>query len=69
MADLGPSGSSHNARLDGLAVVLSGTCMLHCFALPIMLTLFPILQGSLLEEAHFHIVMLFVVLPTSLVAL
>ncbi|MBD3647244.1 MAG: MerC domain-containing protein, partial [Pseudomonadales bacterium] len=36
---------------------------------PIMLTLFPILQGSLLEEAYFHVVMLFVVLPTSFVAL
>ena len=56
-------------RLDGLAVVLSGTCMVHCFALPVMVTLFPILQGSLLEEQVFHLIMLVLILPTSLIAL
>lgn len=58
-----------NNRLDTLAVILSGTCMLHCLALPLMVTLFPIVQGSLLEEQYFHIIMLFLVLPTSLLAL
>lgn len=43
--------------------------MLHCFALPVMVTLFPILQGSLLDEAYFHLIMLVVILPTSLIAL
>ena len=57
------------SRLDGMAVVLSGTCMVHCFALPVLVTLFPILQGSLLEEQHFHLIMLLLILPTSLVAL
>jgi hypothetical protein len=56
-------------RLDGVAVVLSGTCMVHCFALPVLLTLFPILQGSLLEEKVFHLIMLVLILPTSLIAL
>lgn len=56
-------------RLDGLAVVLSGTCMLHCLALPLMVTLLPIAQGSLLEEQTFHLIMLVFILPTSLVAL
>ncbi|MFT4711686.1 MAG: hypothetical protein ACJAVI_000067 [Candidatus Azotimanducaceae bacterium] len=54
---------------DGLAIVLSGTCMLHCLALPILVTLFPIVQGSLLEEQHFHLIMLVLILPTSLIAL
>ena len=57
------------SRLDGMAVVLSGTCMVHCFALPVLVTLFPILQGSLLEEQYFHIIMLVLILPTSLIAL
>lgn len=61
--------SDGNSRLDGLAVLLSGTCMLHCLALPLLVTLFPIVQGSLLEERHFHILMLFLILPTSTIAL
>ena len=56
-------------RLDGMAVILSGTCMLHCLVLPLLVTLFPIVQGSLLEEQHFHLIMLVLILPTSLVAL
>jgi len=44
--------------------------MLHCFALPVMVTLFPVLHGSLLlDERYFHLVMLAVILPSSLVAL
>lgn len=56
-------------RLDGLALVLSGTCMLHCLALPILVTLFPIIRGSLLEEQAFHLIILVFILPTSLIAL
>lgn len=55
--------------LDGLAVILSGTCMVHCLALPVLVTLFPIVQGSLLEEQYFHLIMLGLILPTSLIAL
>ena len=55
--------------LDSLAVILSGTCMLHCLALPVLVTLFPIVQGSLLEEQYFHLIMLGLILPTSLIAL
>ncbi len=54
---------------DGLAIVLSGTCMLHCLALPLLVTVFPIVQGSLLEEKYFHLIMLVLILPTSLIAL
>ena len=59
----------HSNRLDGMAVILSGTCMLHCLVLPLLVTLFPIVQGSLLEEKYFHLIMLVFILPTSLVAL
>ena len=57
------------SNLDGLAVVLSGACMVHCLALPLLVTLFPIVQGSLLEEKYFHLIMLVLILPTSLIAL
>ncbi len=59
----------NNNRLDGLAVILSGTCMLHCLVLPLLVTLFPIVQGGFLEEQYFHLIMLVFILPTSLVAL
>jgi len=58
-----------NARCDGVAVFLSGACMLHCLLLPILVTLFPIVQGSMLQEQDFHVIMLFLILPTSLFAL
>lgn len=56
-------------RLDGVAVFLSGTCMVHCLVLPMLVTLFPIAQGSLLDEQYFHLIMLVLILPTCLVAL
>lgn len=55
--------------LDRMAIILSGTCMAHCLILPVLITLFPIVQGSLLEEEHFHALFLIFVMPTSLVAL
>ena len=56
-------------RLDAFALVLSGTCMLHCLALPLVVTLFPIVGGSLLDEQQFHLLFLILVLPTSTFAL
>ena len=45
---------SQQARmLDTIAVVLSGICMLHCLALPIVLTAFPILNIRTLSENVF----------------
>ncbi|MFT7686082.1 MAG: hypothetical protein ACI9FB_001427 [Candidatus Azotimanducaceae bacterium] len=56
-------------RLDSFAIFLSATCMLHCLALPVLVTLFPIAQGSLLNEQSFHLILLVFILPTSLIAL
>ncbi|MBT5204976.1 MAG: MerC domain-containing protein, partial [Gammaproteobacteria bacterium] len=56
-------------KLDKLAILLSGTCLVHCLALPLLVTLVPISQGSLLEEQTFHLLMLWIILPTSLLAL
>ena len=57
------------SKLDTLAIFLSATCMLHCLALPVLVTLFPIAQGSLLDEQSFHLILLVFILPTSLIAL
>ena len=60
---------SKSRNLDSVAVFLSGTCMAHCLVLPMLVTLFPIVQGSLLDEQYFHLIMLGLILPTSLIAL
>ncbi|MGB0693903.1 MAG: MerC domain-containing protein [Pseudomonadales bacterium] len=64
-----PANNQERARLDTAAVILSGICMLHCLALPVVLTIFPIFNVALLDEQTFHLVMLIVILPISLVAL
>ncbi len=55
--------------MDTAAVVLSGVCMLHCLALPIALTILPIVNVTLLDESTFHLIMMVVILPVSVVAL
>ena len=61
--------ANNQAPLDAIAVVLSGVCMLHCLALPLLLTVFPIFNVALLSEYVFHLLMLLFILPASLVAL
>ena len=55
--------------MDAAAIVLSGVCMLHCLALPIALTILPIVNVTLLDETTFHLIMMVVILPISLIAL
>ena len=60
---------NNRSILDGVAVFLSATCLLHCLALPILITLYPIAHSSILDEQTFHLVMLLLILPASLIAL
>jgi hypothetical protein len=53
--------------LDGTAVVLSGLCLVHCLALPLIVVGLPFL--SAIAEGHLHAQMLVVVLPLSILAL
>ena len=53
--------------LDRTAVALSGLCLLHCLALPIILAGLPFL--SEFSDGHLHAQMLVAVLPLSIVAL
>src|SRR5882757_3461763 len=56
-------------RLDSLGVLLSGICIVHCVALPLLLVALPFLGGSILGGHGFHEWLLLAVLPVSLVAL
>lgn len=58
-----------NTALDSLGLLLSSTCMIHCLALPVLITLLPIMEGTLLQEQQFHALFLILVLPTSATAL
>jgi len=52
--------------LDNAAVALSGLCLLHCLALPMVIAVLPFLGQF--GEGHFHVQMLIAVLPVSIIA-
>ena len=55
--------------LDIFASSVSGLCAVHCLMTPLVLILFPILSGSLLASEDFHRFLVWVILPTSGIAL
>ena len=55
--------------LDIAAISISGLCAVHCLLTPVALILFPILSGSLIASEDFHRFILWVILPTSGVAM
>ena len=59
--------SDSGTLLDRAAIALSGLCMLHCLALPIVLIAAPVLQRY--TGQHFHLQFLVFVVPVSLYAL
>jgi MerC mercury resistance protein len=61
------STSDSASLLDRAAIALSGLCVLHCLAIPIVLLALPFL-GQLAPD-HFHLQMLVVVVPVSSIAL
>ena len=61
------STSESAGLLDRLAIALSGLCILHCLAMPLLLIVLPIM-GQFSED-HFHQQMLLLVVPVSSFAL
>jgi hypothetical protein len=53
--------------LDKAAVTLSGLCLVHCLALPVVLAALPFFNE--LSTDHLHAEMLVIVLPVSIFAL
>lgn len=59
-----------STSLDKFGIFLSGLCIVHCLITPIAITLIPILTlNSFIEDVLFHKLMLWLVLPTSCIAL
>ncbi len=58
--------SSRGGILDRVAITLSGLCLIHCLLLPVVIVALPLLAQF--NETHFHVQMLIVVVPISLIA-
>ena len=56
-----------STALDQAAVALSGLCLVHCLVLPFVVAALPFLDQ--VSADHFHVQMLAVVLPLSIIAL
>jgi len=62
-------GRTASLFLDRAAISLSLLCIVHCLALPVLLVLMPTLATLSIADEHFHVVLLFLILPTSFAAL
>lgn len=54
-------------HFDQVAIALSAVCIVHCLAVPVLVALLPFAALSFGDSEHFHGLMLWLVVPTSLV--
>ena len=50
---------------DRVAIVLSTICIVHCLAMPFVIALLPVAAFAIGGDGHFHSLMLWFVVPTS----
>lgn len=50
---------------DRIAIALSTICIVHCLAMPFIIALLPVTALALGGDGHFHTLMLWFVVPTS----
>lgn len=56
-------------RLDQVAIVFSGVCTIHCLLAPVLFIIFPVLGATFITGEKFHQLLLWFILPVSLLAL
>ena len=54
---------------DRVAIALSTICIVHCLAMPFVIALLPVTAFALGGDGHFHSLMLWFVVPTSVIGL
>jgi len=54
---------------DRIAISLSAICIVHCLAVPLLIVLLPVAALSFGGDSHFHAVMLWLVVPISVLGL
>ena len=52
-------------HFDQIAIALSAICIVHCLAVPVLVALLPVAAVSFGDDQHFHGLMLWLVVPTS----
>ncbi|HEY8520765.1 MAG TPA: MerC domain-containing protein [Gammaproteobacteria bacterium] len=56
----------HASRyFDRIAIALSAICIVHCLAVPLAVAVLPVAALAVGGDAHFHQLMLWLVVPTS----
>ena len=60
---------SKNGLLDRLAISMAVVCGIHCLVTPILLVALPIIGTTFWVNENFHLWMLFLVIPTTCLAL
>ena len=55
--------------VDRVAIALSTICIVHCLAMPFLIALLPVAALTFGGDGHFHALMLWFVVPTSIVGL
>mgnify|MGYP001335562180 CR=1 FL=1 len=61
--------SRYTPILDKFAVSTSAICAIHCLCLPLLLVMFPALGATIFGQESFHVLLLWMVIPLSFVAL
>lgn len=61
------SNNNEKKNLDGISIWLSSICLIHCLTLPLITISIPFFGKYM--EGHFHSLMLFIVIPISIIAL
>ena len=54
--------------LDRSAIAMSVLCIMHCIALPLAIVMVPSLAAYWFADENFHLMLVYFVLPTSIVA-
>jgi len=57
------------ALLDRFSIGLSALCLLHCLAIPLVITISPVMATFAFADESFHIALIALVIPTSAIAL
>jgi len=58
---------TRSRHFDQIAIALSALCIVHCLAVPVLVALLPVLAISFGSETHFHALMLWIIVPISIV--
>ena len=65
MKEVSTKSSAHRGWLDKLAISMAAVCAVHCLLTPVLMVLLPIVATSFFVHKDFHLWMLFLVIPTT----